>query len=87
VDNQGARYFDCNNLTLPFGPAFVADLVNRTHEAQDQVQCLLTAELAIQAQRQATLVTRFAATLIVDCRTDPLMFCAGFLAGDDEKQD
>jgi predicted dehydrogenase len=57
VDNQGARYFDCNNLALPFGPAFVADIVNRTHEAQDQVQCLLTAELAIQAQRQATLVT------------------------------
>jgi len=56
VDNQRARYFDCNNLTLPFGPEFVADIVNRTHVAQDQEQCLLAAELAIQAQRQATLV-------------------------------
>ena len=57
VDNQRARYFDCNNLTLPFGPEFVADIVNRTHVAQDQVQCLLAAELAIQAQRQAAVVT------------------------------
>jgi predicted dehydrogenase len=57
VDNQRARYFDCNNLTLPFGPEFVADIVNRTHVAQDQVQCLLAAELAIKAQRHATFVT------------------------------
>jgi hypothetical protein len=57
VDSQRARYFDCNQLTLPFGPEFVADIVNRTHIAQDQVQCLLAAELAIKAQRQATLVT------------------------------
>jgi predicted dehydrogenase len=57
VDQQRTRYFDCNNLTLPFGPEFVADVVNRTHVAQDQVQCLLAAELAIRAQRQATFVT------------------------------
>jgi len=56
VDNRSARYFDCNNLTLPFGPQFVADIVNRTHVAQDQVQCLLAAELAIKAQRQASRV-------------------------------
>ena len=31
-----ARYIDCNNMTLPFGPQFVADVVNRTHMAQDQ---------------------------------------------------
>jgi predicted dehydrogenase len=57
VDGKSARYFDCNNLTLPFGPEFVADIVNRTHVAQDQVQCLLAAELAITAQRNATFVT------------------------------
>ncbi len=56
VDNRSARYFDCNNLTLPFGPQFVADIVNRTQVAQDQVQCLLAAELAIKAQRQAHMV-------------------------------
>ena len=57
VDGNSARYFDCNNLTLPFGPQFVADIVNRTRVAQDQVQCLLAAELAIKAQRNARFVT------------------------------
>jgi len=57
VDGKSARYFDCNNLTLPFGPQFVADIVNRTRVAQDQVQCLLAAELAIKAQRNARFVT------------------------------
>jgi predicted dehydrogenase len=56
VDSKQARYIDCNNMPLPFGPQFVADIVNRTHEAQDQVQCLLAAELAINAQRNATTV-------------------------------
>jgi predicted dehydrogenase len=57
VDKQRARYFDCNHVALPFGPEFVADVVNRTHVAQDQVQCLLAAELAIKAQLQAAWVT------------------------------
>jgi predicted dehydrogenase len=55
VDRKQARYIDCNNLTLPFGPQFVADIVNRTHIAQDQTQCLLAAELVIKAQRQAQI--------------------------------
>ncbi len=57
VDKKEARYIDCNNLTLPFGPLFVADIVNRTHNAQDQTQCLLAAELVIKAQKNAKLVT------------------------------
>jgi hypothetical protein len=56
VDQTQARYIDCNNLTLPFGPQFVADIVNRTHVAQDQAQCLLAAELVIKAQRKAETV-------------------------------
>ena len=56
VDKNQARYIDCNNLSLPFGPQFVADIVNRTHIAQDQTQCLLAAELVIKAQKNATLV-------------------------------
>jgi predicted dehydrogenase len=56
VDQKQARYIDCSNLTLPFGPQFVADVVNRTHTAQDQTQCLLAAELAIRAQRNAKVV-------------------------------
>ena len=57
VDGKQARYIDCNNMSLPFGPQFVADIVNRTHVAQDQEQCLLAAELVIKAQKNAKLVT------------------------------
>jgi len=57
VDKKQARYIDCNNMVLPFGPQFVADIVNRTHIAQDQTQCLLAAELVIKAQLAAKLVT------------------------------
>ena len=57
VDNNSARYIDCNNMPLPFGPQFVADVVNRTHNAQDQTQCLLAAELVIRAQMNAKQVT------------------------------
>lgn len=57
VDRKQARYIDCNNVILPFGPQFVADIVNRTHTAQDPEQCLLAAELVIKAQSQAKWVT------------------------------
>ena len=57
VDGKQARYIDCSNMPLPFGPQFVADVANRTHTAQDQDQCLLAAELVIKAQRNAKFVT------------------------------
>ncbi len=56
VDKDVARSVDCNNMPLPFGPQFVADIVNRTHVAQDQDQCLLAAELSVKAQMNATRV-------------------------------
>jgi predicted dehydrogenase len=56
VDKNAARYIDCNNRPLPFGAEFVADIVNRTHNAQDQTECLLAAELSIKAQKNATQV-------------------------------
>jgi predicted dehydrogenase len=56
VDKHQARYIDCNNVPLPFGPQFVSDIINRTHTAQDQNQCLLAAELSIKAQRHANVV-------------------------------
>jgi predicted dehydrogenase len=55
VDQKEARYIDCSNLALPFGPQFVADVVNRTHTGQDQAQCLLAAELSIRAQQNAKI--------------------------------
>lgn len=54
VNGKEARYIDCNNGPLPFGPQFVSDVVNRSHTAQDQAQCLLAAELSIRAQLNAT---------------------------------
>jgi predicted dehydrogenase len=56
VDKNQSRYIDCNNVGLPFGPQFVADIVNRTHIAQDQTQCLLAAELVVRAQAKAQIV-------------------------------
>ena len=57
VDAKRARMVDCNNGPLPFGRQFVSDIVNRTHTAQDQSQCLLAAELSIRAQLTAKRVT------------------------------
>ena len=57
VDKDNARYINCNNMTLPFGPQLVADIVNRTHLAQDLDEALLAAELVIKAQRSAKMVT------------------------------
>jgi len=57
VDGSRARFIDCNNGPLPFGLQLVGDIVNRTHTAQDQAQCLLAAELSIRAQLAAKRVT------------------------------
>jgi predicted dehydrogenase len=57
VDQKQTRYIDCGNVALPFGPQFVADIVNRTHTAQDQEQALLAAELVLKAQKNAKVLT------------------------------
>jgi len=57
VDGKQARFIDCSKMALPFGPQFVADIVNRTHMAQNQDEALLAAELAIKAQMHARFVT------------------------------
>jgi predicted dehydrogenase len=57
VDRKRSRYIDCGNVVLPFGPQFVADIVNRTRTAQDQEQALLAAELVLKAQKNAKVLT------------------------------
>ena len=57
VDQKVQRYIDCNNVYLPFGPQFVADIVNRTNIAQDQEQALLATELVLKAQKNAKTLT------------------------------
>lgn len=54
VDKKQARYIDCKEVALPFGPQFVTDIVERTQVAQDQKQALLAAELVLTAQKNAT---------------------------------
>jgi predicted dehydrogenase len=56
VDRKRARYINCENVELPFGPQFVADIVNRTHVAQDQEQALLATELVLKAQKNARVL-------------------------------
>jgi predicted dehydrogenase len=56
VDGKSARYIDCKNLALPFGPQFVGDIVNRTHMAQDQAAALLAMELVLKGQKNARVL-------------------------------
>ena len=56
VDQKSARYIDCKNLPLPFGPQFVGDIVNRTHTAQDQAATLLAMELVLKGQKNARIL-------------------------------
>ena len=53
VDGKQIRYIDCSKVVLPFGPQFVGDVVNRTHNGQDQDQILLATELVLNAQKNA----------------------------------
>jgi len=54
ADGKGVRHMDCSKVPLPFGPQFVADIVERTSVAQDQEGALLAAELVLLAQKNAT---------------------------------
>ncbi|MBB5715565.1 Gfo/Idh/MocA family protein [Sphingomonas aerophila] len=54
ADKKGVRYMDCSKVPLPFGPQFIADVVERTSVAQDQDGALLAAELVLTAQKNAT---------------------------------
>jgi predicted dehydrogenase len=56
VDRKSARYIDCKNLALPFGPKFVEDIVNRTNVAQNQAAALLAAELVLKGQNNAKML-------------------------------
>lgn len=56
VNQKETVHMNCNNETLPFGPAFVDDVVNRTETAMSQAHCFLATELALKAQKQAKLL-------------------------------
>ena len=53
VDQKGTRYIDCNDVELPFGRQFVADVINRTDHSLGQEHTFLACELALTAQARA----------------------------------
>ena len=57
VDNKETRYINCNDVALPYGTQLVDDILNRTETAMTQAHCFLATELALKAQKNATLVT------------------------------
>lgn len=57
VDQKETRYIDCNEVELPYGSAFVQDILNRTETAMSQEHCFLATELTLKAQSKATRMT------------------------------
>lgn len=57
VNKKEMIHVDCNNETLPFGPLFVDDVLNRTETAMTQAHCFLATELALKAQKNARTMT------------------------------
>jgi predicted dehydrogenase len=55
-DRQGMQAIDCRQVELPYGPALVHDVVNRTETAMAQAHCFLATELMLTAQKQAEWV-------------------------------
>jgi predicted dehydrogenase len=57
VDHKEARYIDCDEVSLPYGPAFVQDILNRTETAMTQEHCFLATELALKAEKNAVRIS------------------------------
>lgn len=53
VDAEGARRIDCSKVALPYGPALLSDIRNRTETAMPQARCFGAMELALTAQALA----------------------------------
>lgn len=56
VDQKTTRYIDCSEMELPYGPALVQDILNRTETAMPQEHCFLASELALKAEANATKI-------------------------------
>ena len=56
VDKKEARYIDCGEVVLPYGEAFVQDILNRTETAMTQEHCFLATELALKAEKNAVVI-------------------------------
>ena len=57
VDASGMNYINCNEMELPYGRQFIADVQNRTETAMTQAHCFLASELALKAEQIAFELT------------------------------
>ncbi len=53
VDQKEVKYYNCNDVYMPYGEQLVNDVVNRTETAMTQAHCFLATELALTAQKMA----------------------------------
>ena len=53
VDQKETRYIDCKDVSLPYGPALLYDIINRTETAMTQAHSFLAMELALKAEAMA----------------------------------
>lgn len=53
VDNKGAKYVDCSEVSLPYAERLVDDVVNRTTTADSPERMFLAMQLGIEAQNRA----------------------------------
>lgn len=53
VDRQGVRHLDCADTPLPFGPALLRDVAERSETAVAQDHVFAASELALRAQHAA----------------------------------
>lgn len=57
VDKKETRYIDCAEVNLPYGEAFVQDILNRTETAMTQAHCFLATEVALKAEKNAVRIS------------------------------
>jgi len=53
VNQKEVKYYNCNEVYMPYGEQLVNDVVNRTETAMTQAHCFLATELALTAQKMA----------------------------------
>jgi predicted dehydrogenase len=53
VDQKETNYIDCKDVPLPYGPALIHDIINRTETAMTQAHSFLAMELALKAEAMA----------------------------------
>jgi predicted dehydrogenase len=62
VDGESTRHFDCHEEPLPFAPALLRDVADRSETAMPQAHAFQVTEIALRAQAEATRLGNLAGT-------------------------